>query len=102
MQESLGRQVYRCGALRVRNTPEQADRGVPRYDSFNISLGVATPSYARRANVFTVLNTGSLFELQSNATRQARRTAGARHERTLAAVACTRLLGASAAAPPHI
>jgi hypothetical protein len=43
-----------------------------------------------------------------NATRQARRAAGARHERTLEAVACTRLFGAechtaggaSAPAPP--
>src|SRR5881409_2382301 len=38
----------------------------------------------------------------ANATLQARGIAGARHERTLFPVACTRLLGASAAAPPHM
>src|SRR6266571_2761562 len=83
MQESLDRQVCRSGALRVRHTFEQADRGVPRYNSCGISPGVATPSQARRADeqpktiistgrrsvrpssAFTVLHTGSLFELQS-------------------------------------
>ena len=43
----------------------------------------------------------SLGLLGPNATRQARLQAGARHERTLEAVACTRLLGVSAATPPH-
>src|SRR6266496_9751 len=44
MQEMLGLQVYQCGALRVRNTFEQADRGVPWYDSCNISFFFNNPS----------------------------------------------------------
>src|SRR5437016_9519668 len=40
--------------------------------------------------------------LAPNAGRQERRTVGARHERTLFAVACTPWLGASAATPPHM
>src|SRR5215813_12002109 len=40
--------------------------------------------------------------MQPNATRQALEIAGAKNERRLFPVACTRLLGASAAAPPHM
>src|SRR5438093_11612993 len=50
---------------------------------------VASPS---PTGTFTLLETPSL-SWRDNAGPQARRTAGARHERTLAAVACTPMLG---------
>ena len=42
------------------------------------------------------------FPLKPNASLQLLPEAGARHERTLEAVSCKALLGASAAAPPHM
>ena len=50
---------------------------------------------------FTLQETPSL-SWRDNARRQARRTAGARHERTLAAVACTPLLGMGADTRLHL